>query len=408
MRITDVKTVLLTGPLTDDPYVLASKRLRSAAFIEIETDTPHVGIGETYVGYCFPELVPPIVDFFKPILLNADTFDIYTLRRRMLECGIFWGRVGVGPAVISGIEAALWDLKGKLLGLPVYELLGGKCHDRLPAYATGGPSNWPLEKLLAKVDFYLSLGFRAFKVGTGYFEDAQHGAPLQSHPATRSAIVAFEAAKAAELRRHVGSDVGILFDGHMGANQGPDTWDLSTARAVLSALEPYDILLFEEPLPYTDPWGYSELVRSTAIHVGGGEQLTTFEEFRQFAEHNAFDVVQPDAAWVGVSEFVNVGRMFAHRNRWVASHAWGAGAAVMQNLHAAFATPNTLIVEIPPAAGALHTELWGDSFQMVDGQVLPPTRPGLGVTLSDEVKAKYPFVPGEEEFVSVPGKVMEG
>ncbi len=406
MKITDVRTVLLTGPSTADPYLAALKRLRSAAFIEIETDTGQIGVGETYAGYCFPEIVPPIVDFFKPILVNADTFDIYTLRRRMLDCGVFWGRVGVGPAVISGIEAALWDLKGKLLGLPVYELLGGKCHDRLPAYATGGPSNWPLEQLLAKIDFYLSLGFRAFKVASGYF-DAASGEVTVSARATSSAIAEFEADKAAAMRRHVGPDVRILLDGHMGASHGSATWDVPTAKEVLTAVEPYDIFLFEEPLPYTDPWGYGELARSTTIRVAGGEQLTTFEEFQQFADHNAFDVAQPDAAWLGVSEFVNVGRLFAHRNRWVASHAWGAGVAVMQNIHAAFATPNTLIVELPPAAGGLHTDLWGDSLQMVDGMILPPTTPGLGVTLTDEVKAKYPFVPGEEEFVSVPGKEMK-
>src|SRR5436305_1141910 len=124
MKITDVKTVLLTGPSTGDPYLAVSKRLRSAAFIEIYTDTEHVGIGETYAGYVFPEIVPPIVDYVKPILVNAETFDIQTLRRRMLDCIVFWGRVGVGPAVIGGIEAALWDLKGKLFGVPVYELLG--------------------------------------------------------------------------------------------------------------------------------------------------------------------------------------------------------------------------------------------------------------------------------------------
>jgi L-alanine-DL-glutamate epimerase-like enolase superfamily enzyme len=407
MKITDVRTVLLTGPSTGDPYLAALKRLRSAAFIEIETDTGHIGVGETFVGYCFPEIVPPIVDFLKPILVGVDTLDIHTLRRRMLDCSVIWGRVGVGPAVVSGIEAALWDLKGKLFGLPVYELLGGKCHDRLPVYATGGPSNWPLEQLLAKIDFYLSLGFRAFKVGTGYF-DAESGEVTVSARATRNAIAEFEAAKAAAMRRHVGPDVLILLDGHMGATHGSETWDLPTAQAVFAAVEPYDIFLFEEPLHYSDPWGYGELARSTTIRVAGGELLTTFEEFRQFADHNAFDVAQPDASWLGVSDFVNVGRLFAHRNRWVASHAWGAGVAVMQNIHAAFATPNTLIVELPPAAGGLHTDLWGDSFQMEDGALLPPTTPGLGVTLTDEVKAKYPFVPGEEEFVSVPGKEMKG
>lgn len=405
MRITDVRTVLLTGPSTDDPYLAAAKRRRSAAFIEIETDSGHVGIGETYAGYFFPEIVPPIVDYLKPILVHADSLDVHTLRRRMLDCSVYWARVGVGPAVIAGIEAALWDLKGKLLGVPVYELLGGKCYDKLPAYATGGPANWPLEQLLAKIDFYLGLGFRAFKVAAGYF-DAASGEATLSARATRSAVAEFEGAKAAAMRRHVGPDVRILMDGHMGTSHGAETWDLPTAQAVLRAVEPSDVFFFEEPLPYTDPWGYGELTRSSAVLVAGGEQLTTFEEFRHFADHDAFDVAQPDAAWLGLSEFVNVGRLFAHRNRWVASHAWGAGAAVMQNIHAAFATPNTLIVEIPPAAGALHVQVWGDSLRMVDGAIMPPTAPGLGIALTDELKATYPFVPGEEEFVSVPGKFM--
>jgi L-alanine-DL-glutamate epimerase-like enolase superfamily enzyme len=403
MKITDVTTVLLTGPSTDDPYLSVSKRLRSAAFVEVHTDTPHVGVGETYLGYFIPEIVPTLVDFFKPILVGAEAFDIHTLRRRMVDCCSYWGRVGVGPAVISGIEAALWDLKGKLLGLPVYELLGGKCHDRLPAYATGGPSNWPLEKLLAKIDFYLGQGFRGFKVAAGYYGDRGE----EPSGLSLGATVELETAKAEAMRRHVGNDVRILLDGHMGFKTGPERWDLATATAVLKALEPYDIFLFEEPLPYTDPRGYGELNRATTIPVAGGESLTTLEEFRQFAEQDAFAVAQPDAAWVGgLGEFVDVGRLFAQRNRWVASHAWGAGAAVMQNVHAAFATPNAIIVELPPAAGALHREVWGDSLQMVDGAVLPPAAPGLGVVLTEELKAEYPFVPGTGEFVSVPGKVM--
>lgn len=403
MIITEIRTVLMTGPSTDDPFLAAQRSLRSAAFVEIHTDTPHVGIGETYLGYFIPELVPALVDFFVPILIGADPTDIHALRRHMADCCAYWGRVGIGPAVISGIEAALWDLKGKLHGLPVCELLSGRCHERLPAYATGGPSNWPLEQLLDKADFYLGLGFRAFKVATGYF-DPQGAAP---NPRAIGAIVELEAAKAAALRHHVGPDVRILLDGHMGFKTGPERWNLATATAVLKALEPYDIFLFEEPLPYTDPQGYAELCRATAIPVAGGESLTGLEEFRQFAERDAFAVAQPDAAWVGgLAEFVDIGRLFAARNRWVASHAWGAGAAVMQNIHAAFATPNTLILEIPPAAGPLHREVWGDSLQLLDGAVLSPTSPGLGVTLPEALKERYPFIPGTGEFVSVPGKIL--
>lgn len=403
MKITDVQTVLLTGPSTADPFFLEARQLRSAALIELRTDGPHIGIGETYAGYFCPEVVPAIVDFYRPILLNNDPCDIHTLRRRMEQCGAYWSRVGLGAAVLAGIEAALWDLKGKILGLPVYELLGGRSHERLLAYATGGISNWPTDRLKAKIDFYLGLGFRAFKVGAGYYDGTTHSAV----PApTLSAIVEMEAGKAAMLRAHVGQDVAILMDGHMGNPHGP-AWDLATARAVLKALEPFDLFFFEEPLPYSDPWGYGELNRSTSVPVAGGECLTTLDEFRQFADLDGFTVAQPDAAWSGgLTEFMRIARMFDSRKQKIATHSWGAGVAQMQNLHAAFAAPNTTIIETPPAPGPLHIDLWGDTFVMRDGYVLPPEQPGLGVQLTDAIKARYPFVPGSGEFNSVPGKVL--
>lgn len=406
MRITDVRTVLLTGPSTDDPYTVGTKRLRTAAFVEIHTDTPHVGIGETYLGYFFPEIVPLAVEYLKPILVNADTFDIYTLCRRMRECCIFWGRVGVGPAVISGIEAALWDLRGKLLGLPVYELLGGQCHEQLLGYASGGTIDWPrdAEALTAELDFYLGLGFRAIKIAVGFFDEETKASIAVTSP---SAVAELVASQVKLMRNHVGKDVRLLLDAHQGFQQGEEQWSVATATAVLKAVEPYDISFFEEPLPYIDPRAYGGLSRSTTVPVAGGEQLTTVEEFRQFADHGAFVIAQPDASWVSMSDFVQVGQLFASRNGWVASHCWGAGAAVMQNVHASFATPNAVMMEMPPAAGALHRELWGDSLQVVDGMVLPPAAPGLGVTLTDELKARYPYIPGAEEFVSVPGKVMQ-
>ena len=405
MKITDVKTVLLTGPCSNDPYILGARRLRSAALIEIHTDGPHVGIGETYAGYFCPELVPVAVEYFKPILVGADLLEtgIHTLRQRMAFCENFWARVGLGAIILTGIEAALWDLKGKLLDLPVCELLGGRCHERLLAYATGGPSNWPPDRLKAKIDFYLGLGFRAFKVGSGYFDDETRAAvPAPS----RSAIVDMEAGKAELMRRHVGPEIAVLMDGHMDNNPW-GAWDVPTARAVLRALEPFDLFLFEEPLPYSDPWGYAELRRSTSVPVAGGECLTTLNEFRLFADLDALAIAQLDASFMGgLEEFIRVARMFDSRGKKIATHSWSAGVAQMQNIHAAFAAPNTVILEIPPAAGPLHTELWGDSFRMRDGYVLPPQAPGLGVRLNDEIKARYPFVPGTGEFNSVPGKIL--
>src|SRR5262245_27859184 len=167
MRITDVRTVLLTGPVTLDPFVCECRKWRSAAFIEIHTDSELIGLGETYAGYFCPELVPEIVNFFRPILCGQEVENIEELWKRMYHCGNFWCRVGLGIIVLNGIEAALWDLKGKMLKQPVYQLLGGTEHERLDCYATGGPSNYPIDRLKRKVEFYLSLGFQAVKLGVG-------------------------------------------------------------------------------------------------------------------------------------------------------------------------------------------------------------------------------------------------
>jgi galactonate dehydratase len=402
MRITDVQTVLLTGPCTNDPFLTEARKRRSAAFIEIYTDTEFVGIGETYAGYFVPEMVPEVVNFFKPILIGQPVDCIDELWKRMYHCGNFWGRVGLGLSVLNGIEAALWDLKGKQTGLPVYELLGGLKHESLLGYATGGPSNYPKDQLARKIDYYLSLGFKGFKIGAGSYS-AKDGWYVPKAP---SEAADFEADKLAFVRNHIGKDVAIMMDGHMGNSD--ETWDLETAQAVMKAVEPYNLFFFEEPLHYTDPWAYGELCKGTAVPIAGGECLTGTYEWRVFVERDGFDIGQPDASFTGgLGEFMKVAALLESRSRKIATHAWGAGGSLMQNLHAGFACANTTILEIPPAFAGLHSEIIGDSFVMKDGRVYPPTAPGLGVVLTDTIKQKYPFISGSGEFNSVPGKILE-
>jgi L-alanine-DL-glutamate epimerase-like enolase superfamily enzyme len=401
MKITDVRTTLLTGPSTNDPYLRAARKLRSAAFVEVLTDGSTVGIGETYAGYFCPEAVPAIVEFFKPILIGQTVDDVPELWRRMYQCGNFWCRVGLGASVINGIEAALWDLKGKLLDQPVHALLGGARHERLPCYATGGPSNYPKEQLAKKIDHYFSLGFKGFKVGAGSFSPDGWYMPRTADEAAQ-----FEGDKVAFMRKHAGRDAWIMMDGHMGNNHSA-TWTLDVAKAVMRAVEPHDLFFFEEPLHYTDPWGYAELCRATEVPIAGGECLTASYEWRVFAEQDCFDIGQPDASFTGgLGEFMNVARMLAERGRKIATHAWGAGASLMQNVHAGFAAPNTAILEIPPDYAGLHTDVIDGGLVIRDGYVLPPHRPGLGVVLTDQIKRRYPFQPGSGEFNSVPGKVL--
>jgi len=405
MKITDVRTVLLTGPSGNDPFLNAFRKCRSAAFVEILTDTELVGIGETMTGYHAPEIVPEIVEFFKPILVGLEDRQINprVLWRRMIRCANFWARVGVGVNVIAGIEAALWDLRGKMEKLPVYELLGGRVHDKLLGYATGCQSDYPWSELLRKIDLYRQAGFLATKIGAGWYNLSTRES-FQAR--TIQAWIDMETEKLETIRKHAGEDFIVCLDGHMSnVDEDKVTWDVGTAKAVLRALESYDLFFFEEPLHYNDLPGYAELCRETPIPLAGGEALSTREEFDRYAQARAFDIAQPDASLVGIWAFLDIARTFDAQGKRVATHAWGSGPAVMQNIHAAFATANIAILEIPPLPGGLHTDTYAPGYRFQNGYILPPEVPGLGVVLNDEIKRKYPFVRGSGEWNAVPGKM---
>jgi L-alanine-DL-glutamate epimerase-like enolase superfamily enzyme len=403
MKITDVKTILLTGPSTGDPFSKGMRTRRSAAFIEIHTDTELIGLGETYAGYFCPEIVPAVVEFYGPVLIGQTVSNISELWNRMYQCGNFWGRVGLGPAVLNGIEAALWDLKGKATGLPVYELLGGRKHDRILCYASGSCCSFPYDRLERMLEYYVSLGFRAVKTAVGNFVEGEGW----SLPTSPREAADFEAGKMEFIRSRFGKDLYMMLDGHMG-NSVVHTWDLGAAETVVTALEPYDLLFFEEPLHYTDPWGYAELCQATTVPIAGGECLTGTYEWRVFVDQDCFDIGQPDASYTGgLGEFVKVAAMLESRGRKIATHSWGAGGSYMQNLHCGFACANTMILETAPLCG-LHGETIIDgAFVMKDGMALPPQHPGLGIVLTEETKRRYPFVSGSGEFNSVPGKVLK-
>ena len=407
MKIKDVKTVLLTGPSTNDPYLREARGRRSAAFVEVTADSGLTGVGETYAGYFIPEIVPEIVEFFKPILLGNEFMNIDALWQRMYHCGNFWCRNGVGLQVLTGIEAALYDLKGKVLNLPVYELLGGRRHESIPCYASGGPANYPLDKLFGKIEYYMSLGFNAVKIAAGeFYSDDGLGKFVSS--AVPAEAAEMEGKKLEAIKGRFGNGFTLNLDGHMGNWQNMETiWNVETAKAVMKICENYNLGFFEEPLHYNDLDGYAELCRSTGVTIAGGECLAGAAEWKIYIDKNCFDMGQPDASYVGgIGQFMKIAQLLEGRGRRLATHSWSAGAGFMQNIHAAFACSNTAVLEIAPDYGPLHSEIIGDSFRMKDGKALPPEAPGLGIRLTDATKEKFPFVRGSGEFNDVPGKIL--
>lgn len=414
MKITRVRTILCTAPQRD--IFMKSRTRRSAAFIVIETDTELTGLGETYAGYFVPELVPGIVEFYAPILVGQSPLEVDALCRRMFTAGKFWARVGLGSIALSGLESALLDLKGKALGVPVYELLGGRCHETLPCYATGGTSPHDRGELEGKVAQYLSLGFHAVKLGAGLYRP---GHPVVASRTPQEARDV-EVSKVEFMRERFGDSFQLNLDAHMD-NLGEEdhVWNLATAQFVLQALEPYPIGFFEEPLPYTDMRAYAALRAATTIPVAGGECLTSLEEWRDWLEHRPFALAQLDASYMGgITNFIKIARLFELQGVSIATHAWSATPGVAANLHAAFACRNTAVCEMAaynPARRELNThieaplltELWIEPPVLENGRLRLASTPGLGVRLPTEFIERHPFEPGSGEFNSVKGKTLQ-
>lgn len=414
MKITSVRTLLCSAPQKD--IHMTGRTMRSAAFILMETDSGHQGVGETYAGYFVPEQVPEIVAFYEPILVGADPLAIDVLMRRMFVAGKFWARVGLGSIVLSGIEMALLDIKGRILDVPVYELLGGRCHDSLPCYATGGPSNWPEDALEAKVAQYLSLGHRRVKLGAGRYT---HGNDVILPGRTSQEAAEIEVTKAQFLVNRFGQDFRLLLDGHMDNLGEKDyVWDEATASTVLQALEPCPVDFFEEPLPYTDKAAYRSLRRRTSIPIAGGECLTSLEEWRDWLKEEPFDLPQLDASYMGgVTNFMKVAHWCELAGLPIATHAWSATVGVAANLHAAFASRNARLVEMAayhpsdPSKNThieapLLTDLWVEPPTLQDGNLRLANTPGLGIHIPKNFAERFPFQPGTGEFNSVVGKKL--
>ena len=171
MRVTAVRTVLVTAPWTGDPFWQPGELFeRTAALVVVETDEGLSGVGETIMGYFCADTVPPLVDYYGGLLveLGLDPRQPEACFRELYQRSLWWGRVGLGLSVLSGVEMALWDIAGKAAGRPVHELIGGPAHDRLPLYASGGTGSWPLERTVDQARRYESLGFRGLKIGTGF------------------------------------------------------------------------------------------------------------------------------------------------------------------------------------------------------------------------------------------------
>ncbi len=404
MKITGVTTHLLSAnwAAVDEQWADVGGGYKSSALVRIETDAGITGLGEIIIGYFAPEAVPTLVDYYIPHLIGKDPLQTSALWNRMYESSKWWGRSGAAVSVISGLDIALWDIKGKALGVPVHTLLGGLMHERMPVYASIGGIPAGLDEAVAAVRRWVDLGYRAVKLGQydneRFTYDPIEGIAIDKPPV---AELAAEAARTfGRLRDEFGPGVDFIIHNHMGS-QAPKAMNLNEAVRVLQALEPVGLLFAEEPLPYEDIPGYAMLRQRTSTPIAGGEMLAGLHEFQAFLRADGLDIVQPDVSFCGgISTTWEVMKLASANFVRTALHMGGSfGPAYAAGLHLSFAHRDAFILETLPVALPTIRDLCQWPLELVDGAFLPPPSdlPGLGVELTEEHLRRYPFVPGSGE-----------
>jgi L-alanine-DL-glutamate epimerase-like enolase superfamily enzyme len=379
LKISSVRCILLSAPYATPGDAERELHLRTgyrpASIIRVETSDGSFGLGEVYSGVYAPETVAALTMQLGEAIVGHDPRCLAALWERMRLACYYWGRMGISQSVVGGIEMALWDLYGKSLGVPVCDLLGGRTHDSLPAYASGG-NNKPEDELRAEMIGYAEVGFRAVKIRINNLPNLD-------------AIVE----KVGICREALGNNIGLAVDAAQGLAQRP--WTVKQAIAIARAIEPFDLMWIEEPAEVSNYEGFAEIRRRISIPVAGGETVTSLPEAEAYLNADALDLFQPDASLIGgLSVFRKLADLCDRRHIPIAVHTWSSGVGIMGNYHAAFASRNCSIVELPSVPNPLRESTLQEPLELKRGNIPAPCSPGLGANLPDDLEREYPYRPG--------------
>jgi L-alanine-DL-glutamate epimerase-like enolase superfamily enzyme len=370
--IVKIEPILLSAPHGDHPSHLPTG-YRPASFVRVECSDRITGLGEAYLGVYAPLVFKALIEHFAPYLIGEDPCDIArTIAKARRQC-LWWGWLGASISALSAIDIALWDIKGKIEQVPVYELLGGLKHKHIELYASGGIAD-DRAALQSEAREYLDEGYKAIKI--------------RINRRSRTA-----AERTAWVREAIGPDVKLMADAVQSIELEP--WSAEEAVRVGKELEPFAPFWLEEPCGSGDIPGYATVRKALGITIAGGESLTTAEHFARFFHAGALGIAQPDATHVGgITECRKVCGLALQKGVPVALHAWGSAVSLAANYHVGFSTPNCVILERPALNNPLVQELLLDGFHVREGLLYPPSAPGLGIKLDDAVAKKFPYRPG--------------
>lgn len=373
MRITDVRTFPVKGRHWPRfPMV----------FIEVHTDEGVIGTGEALAFQA------------SGVMASVEEIGRWLVGRDPLQIERLWEqcfRRGVGMAALSGIEIALWDIAGQVAGMPIYQLLGGACHDRVRVYADGffrGADPTP-EQYAAKAEEAVARGFTALKLDIDdflYLGERPalircHGDDLGRH--ITNVEVRQVVASVETMRERLGPDVDLALDCHW-------AFDLPSGLRLGHALEPYNLMWFEDPTPSKSVPALAALASELTMPLCLGEALATRFEFREVFERNAARIIMPDVASSGgILETKKIAALADTYYIPVAPHDMVGPIATAASTQLCSCIPNLLVLEHQMGDVAWRNELTDEPLMVNDGHFDIPTRPGLGMALNHDAVRKY-------------------
>ena len=376
-QIASARCILLSSTYADadDPEIkecFPNGPKRTIGMVEITLDNGVKGIGEGYLAVFAPLVFRSIVELCTPQVVGKDAFDIERRMRDLRSLCDYWSLQGAARHVISAFEIALQDAKGKSLGKPVYDILGGARLDSIQIYGSGGCCDAKVQ-FIRELELLQSKGIKLYKIRS------------VKRDIFRTAWILEEAAKR-------GISVGIDMCQNL-ADPPQAVEDVVHFVSEVRKVSQQPILFLEEAIGPDAPEGFKALRRQIDIPVYGGEIITTPKEMITRMKDGVYDGVQPDASVMGgISAVMDIFAASRETGTRVVVHAWGGAAAIMASYHAAFAADGDL-VEYPMLDFPLGAEMIGDQGQIVNGRLIRPTAPGIGVTLTPEMEARYPFDP---------------
>lgn len=364
LKITGVEAIYLRLP---DVKVQCDSG-QDALIVRVTTDAGIVGIGEVDSA---PLAVKAAIEGpfshttatgLGHVVLGEDPFQTEYLWHKMYRANIYGGRRGVGLHAMSGIDLALWDIKGKALGLPVWKLLGGGFRKTLRPYASSLFGATPAETR-DRARRFVDQGFTAVKFGWD---------PMGQDEATDIALVR-------EARAGLGDDADLMIDAGL-------VYDAKTAIQRARAFEQYRPYWFEEPLLPDDYLGYAKLSAATSLRIAAGEEESERKSFLQLMDVGQVDVVQVDLTRCGgFTEAMKIASLAADRGLPVVNHGFTTYLNVAAALHFLASIPNCMgLLEFVVEEGTTLRHGISEAIVAIDGQVAVPDAPGLGIALNEE------------------------